>query len=143
MDKVLRHELSTALNTHQLCHIMYIYLQKKDKKKKKDTKKHKHKKSSHAVDQLVYGSHGVLRDSDFFNKQPEFECWMREVKNLPDFNGPKWEVMEHFKSFAEDYNTCTFPSSKFYNLAKWEAEEVGDHVYIYSFTYYIIILSTH
>jgi hypothetical protein len=68
---------------------------------------------------------GIVKEADFYNKQPEFEIWLREVKGIPDFNGPKWELMEHFKTFCEDFNTCTFPSDKYYNFAKWEYEEVS------------------
>jgi hypothetical protein len=83
---------------------------------------------------------GIVRESDFYTKQQEFETWMREVKNLPDFNGPKWELMDHFKSYCEDFNTCTFPSPKFYNLAKWEMEEVGYRTITHMSWLYIFFL---
>eukprot|EP00981_Chlorochromonas_danica_P000235 scaffold55_cov225-Ochromonas_danica.AAC.7 len=52
---------------------------------------------------------------------------MAEVKRIPDvLMLSKREVsianpvMEHFKSFIEDYNTATMPHEKFYNYEKWE-----------------------
>ena len=73
--------------------------------------------------QLEYGSRGIVREGDYFKLQREFETWMREVKEIPDFLGPKWELMEHFATFCEDFNTCTFPHEKYYDLDKWEAEQ--------------------
>lgn len=32
------------------------------------------------------------------------------------------ELKEHFSSFAEDYNTATMPSEKYYNMRKWYLE---------------------
>lgn len=47
-----------------------------------------------------------------FIKQREFEAWMREVKGVPDFGGPKGAMMELFRGFMEDYNTATMPHEK-------------------------------
>jgi len=43
----------------------------------------------------------------------EFEVWLREVKHITEFNGPKWEQKEMFKEYMEDFNTCTFPHEKY------------------------------
>ena len=43
----------------------------------------------------------------------EFEAWLREVKKIADFNGPKYELKNLFKEFAEDYNTVTLPHKKY------------------------------
>jgi hypothetical protein len=32
-------------------------------------------------------------------------------------------MMEHFKEYAEDFNTATLPHEKYYNYDKWEMEE--------------------
>ena len=37
---------------------------------------------------------------------------MKEVKKIPDFNGPKWELMNYFGEYCEDFNTCTLPNEK-------------------------------
>ncbi len=71
----------------------------------------------------MFGSRGILRDQDIYRKQREFEAWMREVKMLPNFHGTKADTLEYFRTFAEDYNTCTLPHEKFYDLEKWELEE--------------------
>jgi len=48
---------------------------------------------------------------------------MAEVKKIPGFTGPKWEVMNYFKEFCEDYNTATMPHEKYYNYERWEMQE--------------------
>ena len=35
----------------------------------------------------------------------------------------RWETSNYFKDYAEDYNTATFPHSKYYDYDKWEMEE--------------------
>lgn len=47
-----------------------------------------------------------------FVKQREFEAWMRDVKGIADFGGPKSVVLEHFRGYMEDYNTATMPHEK-------------------------------
>lgn len=41
-----------------------------------------------------------------------------------EVNGPRWQVMEHFKSFMEDYNTATMPHEKCVPLAVATSVEV-------------------
>ena len=64
-----------------------------------------------------------MRESDFHAKQQSFEVWMREVKQVSNFNGPKWEAMEMFKEYMEDYNTATMSHEKYYDVEKWEMTE--------------------
>jgi hypothetical protein len=42
----------------------------------------------------------------------EFEAWLKDIKKITEFNGPKWQQMELFKEYCEEYNTCTLPSEK-------------------------------
>jgi hypothetical protein len=42
----------------------------------------------------------------------EFEAWLKDIKKITDFNGPKWQQMELFKEYCEEYNTCSLPSEK-------------------------------
>jgi len=49
--------------------------------------------------------------------------WLEEVKGIGSFNGPKWELQNYFKEYAEDYNTATMPHIKYYDYDKWEMEE--------------------
>ena len=101
----------------------------KQKKKKKKSKKRKRLPSSSssssssdssgtgvrragAIDQAEYGSKGIVRASDYYSKQREFECWMAEVKGQPGFNAGKGETAQMFAEYAEDYNTCTLPHEK-------------------------------
>jgi len=49
--------------------------------------------------------------------------WLEEVKGIGGFNGPKWELQNYFKEYAEDYNTNTLPHIKYYDYDKWEMAE--------------------
>ncbi|KAF0695025.1 Aste57867_14125 [Aphanomyces stellatus] len=98
--------------------------EKKSKKHKKKHKKHKDKKSL-AVNQNEYGKYGIIRESDFHAKSVSFNVWLREVKKIADFNGPKWEAMELFKEYMEDYNTATFPHEKYYDVEKYEMRKLS------------------
>ncbi|CAH0476744.1 unnamed protein product [Peronospora belbahrii] len=88
---------------------------KKEKQRKKDSKSKKY-----AVNQDKYGKYGILRESDFHYKSVSFQAWLRDVKKMGEFNGPKWEAMELFKEYMEDYNTCTMPHKKYYDIEKYE-----------------------
>jgi len=48
---------------------------------------------------------------------------MGEVQGLPSFTGSKFELKEYFKTFAEDFNTCSFPHDKYYDYDRWEMED--------------------
>lgn len=67
------------------------------------------------------GSRGFITSSHYFAKQAEFRCWLSEVRGIPpDAPVPKPELLSYFKDYAEDYNTATLPSEKYYDLEKWE-----------------------
>mmetsp|Transcript_1566 Transcript_1566/g.2290 ORF Transcript_1566/g.2290 Transcript_1566/m.2290 type:complete len:343 (-) Transcript_1566:206-1234(-) len=102
----------------------------KKEKKRSSKKKHKekHKKSSTKASsskkiQNEFGKYGIIKESDFRTKQRDFEVWLAEVKGIQAFTGPKWELMNYFKEYMEDYNTATMPHVKYYNYDKWEMEE--------------------
>jgi hypothetical protein len=108
----------------------------KKKKRKKDKKKKKSKKSKECLEREskskskvendegpVFGKYGIIKLSDLPVKQRSFNVWMEEVKGLQGFNGPKWEMQNYFKEYAEDYNTATLPHLKYYDYDKWEMEE--------------------
>eukprot|EP00656_Telonema_subtile_P029488 TRINITY_DN32618_c0_g1_i2.p1 TRINITY_DN32618_c0_g1~~TRINITY_DN32618_c0_g1_i2.p1 ORF type:complete len:276 (-),score=77.67 TRINITY_DN32618_c0_g1_i2:44-871(-) len=100
---------------------------KKKDKKKKDKKRGPEKSMSQRIAQAkkssasdLFGMYGHVGQGDFYKKQLEFEVYVREVmKDEPTCMG-KREETEAWKSYCEDYNTATFPSEKFYDLAKWE-----------------------
>jgi len=73
--------------------------------------------------QDTFGKYGIIKESDYYKNQRSFEAWMAEVKKIPSFTGPKWELMEYFKEFCEDFNTATMSHVKYYNYDKWEMEE--------------------
>ncbi|KAL3652543.1 hypothetical protein CASFOL_002224 [Castilleja foliolosa] len=85
------------------------------KRKKKDKKKEKDKGKKGAVTSS-WGKYGIIRETDMWNKRPEFTAWLAEVKKVNLESLPNWEEKQLFKDFMEDHNTATFPSKKYYNL---------------------------
>ncbi|KDO17973.1 hypothetical protein SPRG_21780 [Saprolegnia parasitica CBS 223.65] len=72
-----------------------------------------------------YGKYGILRETDFHAKAVSFQAWLRDVKKIPDFNGPKYEAMDHFRDYMEDYNTATLPHAKYYDIEKYEQRKLA------------------
>ena len=102
----------------------------KKEKKKKEKKRDKKEKRHSAVEQLretasgsSWGKYGIVREGDMYSKQEEFLAWLSEVKGVPQDACGQRELKEHFSDFCEDYNTATMPSTKYYNMATWYAEE--------------------
>ena len=106
---------------------------RKEKRKKKRKKKQKRRRKENAEKDGVetgdnniggqFGAYGILKKSDMKAKQRSFEVWLAEVKAIPDFNGPKWELDQYFEEYREDFNTATLPHKKYYDYEKWEMEE--------------------
>ena len=61
--------------------------------------------------------------ADIHSKREEFIVWLKEVKNLNIESISNVEEKKRFDDFAEDYNTATFPSKKYYDLKRWELKE--------------------
>ncbi len=73
------------------------------------------------IDQSQYGKRGILRNTDFYRKQPEFAAWLTEVKGTPNaIYAPKGEVLVLFAEYCEEYNCMTLPE-KYYDLEAYEA----------------------
>ncbi len=68
------------------------------------------------VDQNAFGSRGIVRDSDFARMQSSFEAWCREVKRVEPSAGAKAELKALFSQYAEDFNTCTLPAERYYDV---------------------------
>ncbi len=66
--------------------------------------------------------YGTINSESFYEKSDEFQSWLIEVKRLNRSQLNKKEERNLFSEFVEDYNTATFPSLKYYDLAKWEKE---------------------
>ncbi|KAJ3149193.1 hypothetical protein HDU89_003909 [Geranomyces variabilis] len=95
---------------------------KKKEKKEKREKKKKRKDSKSATTQ--YGAYGVIAASDMFRMQAEFWTWLVEVKKTSPESLPNYKMKEVFLDFMEAYNTASLPSNKYYNLDKWEREQL-------------------
>ncbi|KAJ3134604.1 hypothetical protein HDU90_004936 [Geranomyces variabilis] len=95
---------------------------KKKEKKEKREKKKKRKDSKSATAQ--YGAYGVIAASDMFRMQAEFWTWLVEVKKTSPESLPNYKMKEVFLDFMEAYNTASLPSKKYYNLDKWERDQL-------------------
>ncbi|XP_051125904.1 vicilin-like seed storage protein At2g18540 [Andrographis paniculata] len=89
--------------------------EEKKRRKRKDKKKETEKGKTGAVTNS-WGKYGIIRETDMWNKRPEFTAWLAEVKQVNLESLPNWEEKQLFKDFMEDHNTATFPSKKYYNL---------------------------
>jgi len=72
-----------------------------------------------------WGKHGILREVDLWTKDQEFHLWLQEVRRADAEQLSNWDKKALFKDFMEDFNTCTMPSKKFYDLEKWETKEAA------------------
>ncbi|KAL3802652.1 hypothetical protein HJC23_011976 [Cyclotella cryptica] len=73
-----------------------------------------------------FGKYGIIHYPSDFHKERirrSFEQWLAEVKAVAAFTGPKHELLEYFKEYAEDYNTATLPHEKYYDYDKWEMQD--------------------
>jgi len=103
---------------------------KKEKHKKKKDKKHtKHTKDDKTAPKMEgavteqFGTYGVIKEADMWDKRPEFILWSTEIKNLDPELLSKWEEKELFREYMEDYNTATLPNKKYYNYELFLMQE--------------------
>ena len=123
--------------------------EKRDKKSKKRSKKERTGKDGAprgAVGDAQFGKYGIIKETDLWERQPEFHAWLQEVKERNPETLQKWEERDLFKAravqapapaaplthrwsavqeFMEDFNTATLPHKKFYSLQRWHAKEVA------------------
>ncbi|KAK6229458.1 hypothetical protein QQP08_021813 [Theobroma cacao] len=89
---------------------------RKEKERKEKKKKEKLERGKKGAVTNSWGKYGVIRETDMWNKRPEFTAWLAEVKQINLESLPNWEEKQLFKAFMEDHNTATFPSKKYYDL---------------------------
>ena len=65
------------------------------------------------------------RLSSYYSKEDEFRAWLQDIKHISPEVLSNRDQKEYFSEFAEDFNTVTLPSEKYYNLAKYEADELS------------------
>ncbi|KAM2573545.1 hypothetical protein TB2_005603 [Malus domestica] len=56
-----------------------------------------------------WGKYGIIRETDMWNKRPEFTAWLLEVKLVNLEHLANWEEKQMFKQFMEDHSTASFP----------------------------------
>lgn len=100
--------------------------EKEDKRKKEKRKRKKEKKERGKKGAVTnsWGKYGVIRETDMWNKRPEFTAWLAEVKQVNLESLSNWEEKQMFKEFMEDHNTATFPSKKYYNLDAYHRRQM-------------------
>ncbi|XP_054814827.1 LOW QUALITY PROTEIN: vicilin-like seed storage protein At2g18540 [Prosopis cineraria] len=99
--------------------------EKEDKRKKEKRKRKKEeRKGEKGAVTNSWGKYGVIRETDMWNKRPEFTAWLAEVKQVNLESLSNWEEKQMFKEFMEDHNTATFPSKKYYNLDAYHRRQM-------------------
>ncbi|KII95490.1 hypothetical protein PLICRDRAFT_217953 [Plicaturopsis crispa FD-325 SS-3] len=68
-----------------------------------------------------WGKHGIINESDIFNKEQEFRTWLVEERKINPESTTKEQNKREFARFVEDFNTATLPDEKYYNLPAYEA----------------------
>jgi hypothetical protein len=125
--------------------------EKHKKKSKRSKKERKEPAARGAIGADQFGKYGIVKETDQWEKQPEFNSWVTEVKKRNPETLQKWEERDMFKArvhggralprgwrhacaasrahrlasaqeFMEDYNTATMPHKKFYSLERWHAK---------------------
>ncbi|ORY44434.1 hypothetical protein BCR33DRAFT_850537 [Rhizoclosmatium globosum] len=86
--------------------------------KKKKTKKNKDKSKDK---ESAWGSHGIISTTDYYAKDSEFRAWLIDVKHVsPEDRDAK----KYFDEFVEDYNMGILPHEKYYNMDKWDRQQI-------------------
>ncbi|XP_027064055.1 uncharacterized protein [Coffea arabica] len=98
------------------------------KKKEEEKKKKKSDKGKTGAVTNLWGKYGIIRETDMWNKRPEFTAWLAEVKKVNLESLPNWEEKQMFKEFMEDHNTATFPSKKYYNLDAYHRRQMEKEI---------------
>ncbi|KAF6142030.1 hypothetical protein GIB67_037998 [Kingdonia uniflora] len=101
--------------------------EKVKEKERKRKKRDKEKKKKGAVTNS-WGKYGIIRETDMWNKRPEFTAWLSEVKQVNLETIPNWEEKQMFKQFMEDHNTATFPSKKYYGLDGYHRRKIEKEI---------------
>ena len=68
---------------------------KKSKKAKKERKEER--KRPAAIGDAQFGKYGVIKETDLWEKQPEFNLWLSEIKQRNPETLQKWEERDMFK----------------------------------------------
>ncbi|KAK4344079.1 hypothetical protein RND71_037173 [Anisodus tanguticus] len=102
--------------------------EKKRRKKEKERKKKKKDKGKTGAVTNSWGKYGIIKETDMWNKRPEFTAWLAEIKQVNLESLPNWEEKQLFKQFMEDHNTATFPSKKYYNLDAYHKRKLEKEI---------------
>ncbi|XP_021894788.1 RNA-binding protein 25 isoform X2 [Carica papaya] len=72
---------------------------KKRKEEKKKKKKEKLERGKRGAVTNSWGKYGIIRETDMWNKRPEFTAWLAEVKQVNLESLPNWEEKQMFKEY--------------------------------------------
>ncbi|KAM2244440.1 hypothetical protein ACFXTI_005508 [Malus domestica] len=70
-----------------------------------------------------WGKYGIIRETDMWNKRPEFTAWLLEVKLVNLEHLANWEEKQMFKQFMEDHSTASFPLKSECRCCKTQPEK--------------------
>eukprot|EP00897_Mesotaenium_endlicherianum_P002093 jgi/Mesen1/1911/ME000143S00961 len=84
----------------------------KKKEEKEAAKKAKKEKLARGPLTERWGKYGIVKETDMWNRRPEFSAWLSEVKHVNLEAMSNWEEKQMFQEYMEDYNTATFPNKK-------------------------------
>ncbi|EGO00591.1 hypothetical protein SERLA73DRAFT_178433 [Serpula lacrymans var. lacrymans S7.3] len=91
----------------------------REKKERKKEKKEKKKKKSAAAS-AQWGKHGIISETDFYNKSQEFRTWLLEERKINPESISKDQERKEFVVFVEDFNTATLPHEKYYHMEAYD-----------------------
>jgi hypothetical protein len=71
-----------------------------------------------------FGKYGLISIQEMNLKREEFILWLREVKNVNIEAISHVQEKKYFEDYAEDFNTSTLPSKKYYDIRRWEHKQI-------------------
>ncbi|GAA5908094.1 uncharacterized protein JCM6883_004114 [Sporobolomyces salmoneus] len=100
-----------------------------DRERRKRREEKKERKANREAKRLAkkgvikeFGKYGVLSEADIYTKADEFNAWLIQERMLNPETLSKQKEKEIFKTFMEDFNTCTLPHEKYYDMKKYETK---------------------
>ncbi len=97
---------------------------KVDKRRRRKHKRHRSRSPSRREKRgSRYGKYGIIRESDMYDKRPEFTLWAMDEKKVDVEGLSQRRERELFSEYMEDFNTATLPHRKYYSLNKYEREK--------------------
>ncbi|BGP44434.1 hypothetical protein JCM10450v2_000247 [Rhodotorula kratochvilovae] len=95
---------------------------RREEQKERRARREAKKLAKKGIKAVNWGAHGILTEADRYTKADEFSAWLIGEKMINIETLSKAKEKEIFLQFMEDYNTCTLPHDKYYDIAKYEKQ---------------------